>query len=185
MVGRAGRLAAPLALVAGCTFGDMGGDTSSWGDFDTSGIPDAILLSLAGGGSTAASFVADQGDSGCPSACDGNTAPELGEATFLVNGSIQSSPPSQAGDSVAILIGYRDSECNVACGSETHSLGTPGSDMGDSGSLPSNLPCDTDSSGIYLGFDLGSVEAGEYTYSLQVSDACGLTSRKVDGSFTL
>lgn len=177
--------AASLLLAAGCTFGDMGGDTASQGQFDTAGIPDAILVSVAGGGSAAPSFVGEAGDSGCPSACYGDTAPELSEATFLVNGSIQTSPPSEAGDSVAFLIGYRDSECNVACGSETHSLGTPASDFEGSGSLPSNLPCDTDSSGIYLGFDLGSVEAGEYTYSLQVTDACGLTSRKVQGSFAL
>ena len=90
-----------------------------------------------------------------------------------------------AGDAVAVLIGFTDAECNLACGSRYYSFSTPDQGEGDAGSIQSNLPCDTASSSVYLGFDLGVVMSGDYNYSLMVEDACGGSSARVEDGFTV
>jgi hypothetical protein len=109
----------------------------------------------------------------------------LDSPLYMVNGVVQVTPPAASGDEVAVLVAYTDAECNLACGMLSYSFTTPEEDEAATGSIQSNLPCDTASSSVYLGFDLGEVEAGDYSFSLRIEDACGEASSRVEGDFTV
>ncbi|MDP2306119.1 MAG: hypothetical protein Q8P18_08825 [Pseudomonadota bacterium] len=109
----------------------------------------------------------------------------IAEAVVYINDRADLSPAPVAGDTVAVAIAYADTECNLACGALYYSWMSPMESEGSAGSLPSNLPCDTAGSDVFLGFDFGTVEPGEYSWSLHVEDACGGSSARSEGTFTV
>jgi hypothetical protein len=104
---------------------------------------------------------------------------------YRVNGFAVKTLSPQIGDVVEVLMAYEDAECNVKCGSWYASHGTPEMSMGDSGSLPTNLPCDTASSGLYFGFHFEVTEAGEYNWLLRIVDECGAESDRWEDAFEI
>lgn len=164
---------------------DTDTDTDSDTDTDTGPHTAATLSSFGGGGSTIAHLTWEYVEKDCPTDCSKNTAPVLDAPLFLVNGVVQAKPPAVAGDLAAVLVGYSDGECNLHCGAGYYSLTGPEDSFADAGSLPSNLPCDTASSSVYLGFDIGAVESGSYSYSVKVDDACGGSSGRIEGGFAI
>ena len=167
------------------TDADADSDADADADTDSDADADIVLCSSGGTGSTVDHLEWEYDEADCPTDCSANTPPTLDSPLYLVNGAIQASPPGAAGDAVAVLIGFTDAECNLACGSRYYSFSTPDQGEGDAGSIQSNLPCDTASSSVYLGFDLGVVMSGDYNYSLMVEDACGGSSARVEDGFTV
>jgi hypothetical protein len=167
------------------TESDVDTDTDTDADSDTDADADIALCSSGGSGTTVEHLEWEYDEADCPSDCSANTAPLLDSPQYLVNGVVRVAPPSAAGDEVAVLIAFTDTECNLACGTRYYSFSTPEEGEGDAGSVQSNLPCDTASSDVYLGFDLGVVSSGEYSYSLMVEDACGESSARVEEAFVI
>jgi len=186
----------PLLLCVACfdgkiedspqdTEADTDTDADTDADADADADADVLLCSSGGGGSTVERLEWEYVEEDCPTDCSENTAPVLDSPLYLVNGAIQTTPPTTAGDAVAVLIAFSDAECNLACGTLVYSWGTPENNDASIGSMQSNLPCDTASSTVFLGFDMGDVAPGEYGFGLRVEDVCGESSNGVEGSFTI
>jgi len=125
------------------TDSDTDADADADTDADTDADLDVILCSSGGGGSTVSHLDWEYNEDDCPADCSGNTAPSLDSPAYVVNGALQTSPPSTAGEEAAVLIAFSDAECNLACGTRSYSFSTPDEGEGDIGSIQSNLPCDT------------------------------------------
>lgn len=164
---------------------DTDSDSDSDTDSDTDTDADPILLTSGGGGSTVTHLEGEYVEEDCPTDCSANTAPTLDPVMYLVNGTVTTTLSATAGDEVAVLVGYADAECNLSCGSQYYGWQSPEGSEADAGSLPSNVPCDTASSNVYLGFDLGIVESGDYSISLKVVDVCGGETPRVEESFSV
>ena len=200
-------IASILVLLVGCpSSGDDDDDNDVSGDDDTTGPDDDVgdddstpagddddtgpgemegnLFACMGGGGSP-SFTPEYNYGDCPYECDSNTAPVLHAPIYRVNGFAVKVLSPQLGDVVEVLMAYEDAECNVKCGSWYASHGTPEMSMGDSGSLPTNLPCDTDSSGLYFGFHFEVTESGEYNWLLRIVDECGAESDRWEDAFEI
>ncbi len=160
-------------------------DTTPTDDDDSGhGEMDGDLYACMGGG-TSPNFTPEYNDGDCPYDCGSNTPPVLHAPVYRVNGFAVKTLAPQLGDVVEVLMAYEDAECNVKCGSWYASHGTPEMSMGDAGSLPTNLPCDTASSGLYFGFRFEVTEAGEYSWMLRIVDECGAESDRWEDALTI
>jgi hypothetical protein len=109
-----------------------------------------------------------------PVDCTNNRAPEFGEPLFLINGMLMDLDWARVGDTVGILIPFADADCNLGCGQGFAMMECPG-DMGGGGGGPTgiDIPCNTESSGIWIGFDLMTLTTpGDYIVSLGIDDRC-------------
>jgi len=195
-------LALIFVLFLGCPSGDdddVSGDDDTLsdddvGDDDTlptdddddtgTGEMEGDLFACVGGGGSP-EFTPEYNEADCPYECESNTAPVLHAPVYRVNGIAVKTFSPQLGDVVEVLMAYEDAECNVKCGSWYASHGTPEMSIGDAGSLPTNLPCDTDSSGLYFGFYFEVTEAGEYNWMLRIVDECGAESDRWEDAFEI
>jgi hypothetical protein len=165
------------------------GDDTGSGD-DTTPDDDTVmdeyqLLSSNGGGN----FDAEYDEENCPPTddCASNSASTLETPIFAVNGVIVGAliPETLAeGDIVDVLYAFADAECNLACGQLTYTYETPEEGTESIGSLPSNLPCSTADSNVYLGFSFTMNASGDYLYGLGVQDVCGSGTGLLEDSFT-
>jgi hypothetical protein len=137
--------------------------------------------------------------SACPllDRCGSNTSPVLGRPDFfVVNGVISPDLRNvRNGDQVQIVVAVEDTDCNLACGSIDTSHKSQQADGVGSQSLPSNVPCSTKDTGVYLGIDVGipSVTSSDpnafagrvdsYAFTARVSDFCGASSASITVSF--
>ncbi len=161
-------------------------DTLPTDDDDDTGLGEMagdVYACMGGGGSP--DFTPEYNEGDCLYECDSNTAPVLHAPVYRVNGFAVKTLAPQIGDVVEVLMAYEDTECNVKCGSWYASHGTPEMSMGDSGSLPTNLPCDTASSGLYFGFYFEVTESGEYNWLLRIVDECGDESDRWEDAFEI
>jgi hypothetical protein len=110
-----------------------------------------------------------------PVDCTNNRAPEFGEPMFLINGMLMDIEWARVGDRVGILIPFADADCNIDCGQQFAMEECPGGMGGGGGGQTGiGVPCDTESSGVWIGFDLMTLTTpGEYILSLGIDDRCG------------
>ena len=200
-------IASILVLLVGCpSSGDDDDDNDVQGDDDTTASDDDVgdddstpagddddtgpgemegnLFACMGGGGSP-SFIPEYDEGDCLYDCASNTAPVLHAPIYRVNGFAVKALSPQLGDVVEVLMAYEDAECNVKCGSWYASYSKPEEAVGDAGSLPSNLPCDTASSGLYFGFYFEVTEAGEYSWMLRIVDECGAESDRWEDAFEI
>ena len=164
---------------------DTGDDDTTGDDDDT--LPtylDGNLFACMGGG-TSPDFTPEYNEEDCLHECDSNTAPVLDAPAYRVNGYAMQPQLAQVEDVVEVLMAYEDTECNLKCGSWNASYSTPEEAVGDSGSLPSNLPCDTASSVLYFGFQFEITEPGDYSWMLRLIDECGAESVLREDAFAI
>ena len=165
--------------------GSAGGDDTTAGDDDTTADElEGDLFACMGGG-TSPGYTPEYNEDDCPYECDSNTPPVLHAPVYRVNGFAVKALSPQIGDVVEVLMAYEDTECNVKCGSWYASHSTPEMAIGDAGSLPSNLPCDTMSSGLYFGFRFEVTDSGEYSWMLRIVDECGAESDRWEDVFAI
>ena len=160
-------------------------DVTSDDDDDSStgeDLSDAQLFSCMG---NPGSFKPEYEEGDCPTTCAGNTPPTLATPIYRVNGLAQNPLAAVPGDHVDVLIAYEDAECNVACGTFSASYSTPDIAMGDDYSLPSNMPCETAGSNVYLGFSFGKVVAGDHAWALRIYDYCSGETPLIEDTFTI
>jgi hypothetical protein len=165
-------------FLVGCTGGDLAtddADTEPLDEVPYDGANPGFRSLLSDDGEE---FVCEYEEESCPTDCVGNVAPVLSNPVMLVNGF--ATEAVEIGDHVVIRVDYSDAECNIACGAAYYSLNGPDFALANGGSLCSNQPCDGET-----GFVIGTVEAGEYSWSVRFEDVCGATSDFVTGSFTL
>jgi hypothetical protein len=109
-----------------------------------------------------------------PVDCTENRPVEFGEAMFLINGMLMDIEWARPGDSVGILIPFADPDCNLDCGQEFGMEECPdGMGGGGGGQLGIDLPCDTESSGVWIGLDLRTLRMeGDHHVSAGIDDRC-------------
>lgn len=166
---------------------DTSGDDDSTGDDDDDTLPtqlDGMLFACVGAG-TSPDFTPEYNEEDCLYECQANTSPVLGTPAYRVNGFAMQPQSAQVGDVVEVLLDFEDAECNVRCGSWNASYSTPEEAVGDSGSLPTNLPCETASSALYFGFHFEITEPGDYSWMLRIIDECGAESVLREDAFTI
>jgi hypothetical protein len=123
----------------------------------------------------------------CPAPdCAVNSTPRLGPVVLERNDTTVSALDEvRLDDTVRILIGVEDAECNVGCGEIHRSYVSPRSGVVDVLSLGPNIPCSTQETNTYLGVLIhvpsSVVPPGgeQYTFTTSVSDACGSRSNEV------
>ena len=127
---------------------------------------------------TVADFVEEQDETMCPTTCDGNSAPTLGEPIFVVNGVVTDTLSASVDDDLAVFVPFEDVDCNLGCGARSESHVEPQGGGDGIASLPSNMPCSTTESKVYLRISPSSVplDQGHYTYSNWIEDGCGARS---------
>lgn len=165
---------------------DSAGDDSDGGEAGPS-AEDMILWSSDGADADVdiTWFDDEYIEEDCPTDCSVNTDPTLGEPIYVVNGEVVHDPAPHDRDEVNVFFPFADAECNLACGWTHRSFSSPRASSNGGGSIPSNLPCDTDSSDVYLGMSLNEVQVGEYELSFRVEDACGGESDSSTGGFVV
>lgn len=181
------RFISTLLLLAAC--GSDPETTPTDGDDDTSAAVEnygtTLQRGVAGTAISSSGYVCGSGTSTCDTtACASNTAPVLGTPLLVVNGVVATS--ASIGDHVEILVPYEDSECNAGCGGVQVYFEGPSMAADSDASSCDDQPCGTSTSGVYLGVGFGTVDqAGSYSASFRMTDACGDRSAPADLSFTL
>jgi hypothetical protein len=164
-----------LLLLAACA-ADPGGDPKGVDDPRTPHPFDTRLISLGDAGDTDGhDCVYDEAT--CPTSCDGNTAPVLGEPVVVVDGWVDVDR-IDAGATVQLAFPFSDAEDNLRCGFEAHGYTDP-EDQSEGfgmGSLCSNFPASDDAAGGWLGWTWVVGTPGTISAQFRVEDACGLSS---------
>lgn len=133
-------------------------------------------------------FVPEFNEMQCPpmQTCEPNIRPTVQDALFSVNDELVSDFTNvQPQDQLRIMVPYADHDCNLACGAVYSSYDSPASSGLGGDSLPSNMPCDTEQSNVYVGFYFLANSEGNYTYMIQLADVCTEESGRVEGTFTI
>lgn len=163
-------------------------DESSSDSADLEPLPEVLILyseDRSSGDDSVTWFHGETVEADCPTDCSANTAPTLDTPIYTVNGEVVRDPSPREGDAVAAFFPFADAECNLACGLARHSFSSPRASSNGIYTLPSNLPCGTEGSDVYVGMSLNEVQVGDYTLTFRVDDACEGESERVSGSFTV
>ena len=118
--------------------------------------------------------------------CADNAAPELLGVSFLVNGSAAAAPISIAADDLfGIYFSYNDDDCNLPGGRFFSNLDDAGYEAF-SELLPAELGCSSAQSGLSWGFSMiNPMDAGDHTFAVYWTDACGTPSNEEAGGWTV
>jgi hypothetical protein len=110
-----------------------------------------------------------------PVDCTNNRTVEFGEPLFLVNGMLLDIEWVRVGDTVGVLIPFADPDCNLDCGEENCMDECPGDWGGGGGGWTGiDLPCSTESSGVWIGLDLMTLRTpGYHLVQFGIADRCG------------
>jgi hypothetical protein len=168
---------APAVLLAACSSDGSNGDGYD-GPYANAAPGYRAILTEDG-----SDYQCEWDEEACPSDCDTNQPPVLENPVYVVNGVV--GIPFGVGDHVVVRVPFSDADCNLGCGEDSHGYMGPTEAMDTGGSLCTNYPCDSDSSGVYAGFILGELEVGEYSFHLRMTDACGADSNRIDETLSL
>jgi hypothetical protein len=134
------------------------------------------------GGIGGVEFQCEFVETDCPTDCASNMPPELGTPIYVVNG-LETSDIYE-GDDVEVRVPFSDPDANLGCGGQSYKFHSPQLSQNSVSWLCSNQPADSESSGVYLLFDLGAVIDGYYDYSVRIEDGCFAKSEWVGDTWT-
>jgi hypothetical protein len=164
---------------------DADGDTDADSDADADTDPkplDLVMIAFVGGAGVTpfeGEFEADA----CPVCGSDNVAPVLADPVYFVNGEVQKEISAESGDAIVVAVPFADADCNLACGTYVDTVIAPEVIEDAAGPLPSNLPCETATSGVYVGFDFETAKGGAYDFAVELRDYCGGQTPRLEGSF--
>lgn len=129
-------------------------------------------------------FSCDWEEESCVAVCDEEgSAPVLGVADLLVDGVPGRTP--EVGRRLHVRVPFHDLDCDLGCGSAAFFWRSASATEESEASTCSNMPCDTTTTNVYTGFDLGIAEAGDYAVRVRLADRCGRYSEPATLEFTV